>query len=278
MKKLSLLFVAAMLLLSGCSTKPLGTPLKAVSFNVRMSQGNDGENVWANRRHATQNMFEAQKPDVVGVQEALLDQIQYIDSVAVGYERIGVGRDDGAEAGEFLAIYYNATRLELLDWGTLWLSETPNEVSRGWDAACNRTMTWAKFRDMTDSREFYFFNTHFDHQGGRAREESAKFVVEKIGEIANDAPAVLVGDFNTTAESRIFRPINDELNSARNLSPTTDEKGTFNSFGTAPDTILIDHIYYTDGVMPNCFVTLTQNFGAPYISDHYPIEFVFQLK
>ena len=146
-----------------------GPPLKLISYNMRNSGGGDGPNDWEHRRHATRQMIRQEAPDVFGVQEALADQLQYLDEECPQYARVGVGRDDGDKAGETMAIYYLRDRFDLLDSGTLWLSETPDRPSRGWDGACNRTMTWAELRDRTSGKTFFYFNTHLDHKGKTAR-------------------------------------------------------------------------------------------------------------
>lgn len=240
---------ALLLLLAACFSMPViagdgPRPIKLISYNLRNSGARDGDNAWMKRRHATPQMIRQEAPDVFGVQEGLIDQLQYIDTECPQYVRVGVGRDDGAEGGEIMAIYYLRDRFELVDSGTLWLSETPAEVSRGWDGACNRTMTWVELRDKNSGKEFFYFNTHLDHRGKIAREESVKLIVGEIQRIAGPkGTAVLGGDFNTPVDSPIFRPLAKYMKSVRDKAPKTDSKGTFNGFGSAPDTIVIDHLY-----------------------------------
>jgi endonuclease/exonuclease/phosphatase family metal-dependent hydrolase len=115
-------------------------------------------------------------------------------------------------------------------------------------------------------------------QGKAAREEGVKLLIEKIHEIAGKkAPAIVGGDFNTPVDSPIFKPLTKYMVSARAKAATTDHKGTFNGFGSAPDTIVIDHLYYRGKLKCQLFATLDGNYGAPYISDHYPIAMVFTL-
>ena len=275
--------IALLLLLAASFSMPVfaadgAEPIKLISYNLRTSHGKDGDNVWMKRRHATPEMIRREAPDVFGVQEGLIDQLHYIDTECPQYARVGVGRDDGAEKGEFMAVYYLRDRFELLDSGTFWLSETPDKVSRGWDGACNRTVTWVELKDRKSGKEFFYFNTHLDHKGKAAREEGVKLLIEKIHEIAGKkAPAIVGGDFNTQVDSPIFKPLTKYMVSARAKAATTDHKGTFNGFGSAPDTIVIDHLYYRGKLKCQLFATLDGNYGAPYISDHYPIAMVFTL-
>ena len=275
MKKALILLCMALLSLPVHAAE---TPqLKLISFNLRNSGGEDGSNRWEHRRHATERMIREEAPDLFGVQEALADQLQYLDESCPQYARVGVGRDDGDKAGETMAIYYRHDRFELVNSGTLWLSETPETPSRGWDGACNRTVTWVELRDKTSGKSFFYFNTHLDHQGRQAREEGIKLLVEIVGKVAGKAPAILGGDFNSPTDSSIFRPLVRFMKSARDKAPESDNEGTFNGFGTAPDTIVIDHIYFRGKLRCLQFRTLKGDYGAPYISDHYPIEMVFTL-
>lgn len=278
MKKIALLLLLAASFSMPAFAADGAEPIKLISYNLRNSHGKDGDNVWMKRRHATPEMIRREAPDVFGVQEGLIDQLHYIDAECPQYARVGVGRDDGAEKGEFMAVYYLRDRFELLDSGTFWLSETPDKVSRGWDGACNRTVTWVELKDRKSGKEFFYFNTHLDHKGKAAREEGVKLLIEKIHEIAGKkAPAIVGGDFNTPVDSPIFKPLTKYMVSARAKAATTDHKGTFNGFGSAPDTIVIDHLYYRGKLKCQLFATLNGNYGAPYISDHYPIAMVFTL-
>lgn len=134
-----------------------------------------------------------------------------------------------------------------------------------------------ELRDKTSGKSFFYFNTHLDHQGRQAREEGIKLLVEIVGKVAGKAPAILGGDFNSPTDSPIFRPLVRFMKSARDKAPESDNEGTFNGFGTAPDTIVIDHIYFRGKLRCLQFRTLKGDYGAPYISDHYPIEMVFTL-
>ena len=235
--------------------------IKLISFNMRTSWGRDGDNSWPNRRHATAQ-----------------DQLYYIDTECPRYARVGEDRDGGAEGGETMAVFYLRDRFELLDSGTFWISETPDNVSRGWDAACNRTVTWVELRDKSSGKEFFYFNTHLDHQGKIAREEGVKLIVTKIRQIAGKKAAVILGgDLNTSIDNPHLKPLTRLMASARDTAAETDQKGTFNGFGSAPDTIILDHLFYRGRMKCRKFVTLDGDYGAPYISDHYPIAMVFTL-
>ncbi|KAA6338724.1 hypothetical protein EZS27_013277 [termite gut metagenome] len=288
MGKKSLVFTVVLLIgLTSCNhavrmveySTPAGE-VKLISYNIRQSDlaDKDGEYKWKNRREATATMIQKEAPSVFGLQEALLDQVHYIEKLFTQYTRIGVGRDDGREEGEIMAIFYLKEYYELMDQGTIWLSETPDIVSKGWDAQCNRTLTWIKLRETATSKEFYFFNTHFDHYGVIAREKSARLIAQKIKEIVNPEEIVVFGgDLNSAIADTIFDQLKEFLDVARDCSPVTDNKGTFNGFGSAPSSLVLDHIFCKN-VKCKSFRTLVDDYGAPFISDHYPVEFIFELN
>ena len=274
MKRLLTLALFAVLLLPAVAQE-----LTVATYNIRNANKGDAErgNGWERRCPWVCGLIEFQGFDIFGSQEVLDGQLHDMLAQLPDYAYIGVGRDDGDKAGETMAIYYLRDRFDLLDSGTLWLSETPDRPSRGWDGACNRTMTWAELRDRTSGKTFFYFNTHLDHKGKTARAEGVKLVVAQIAAIAGKTPAILGGDFNTPTDSPIFRPLTKTMKSARDKAPETDREGTFNGFGSAPDTIVIDHLYFRGKLKCLRFATLTGDYGAPYISDHYPISMTFSL-
>ncbi len=252
--------------------------LSILSFNLRYSQGQDSLNHWSFRKEAIVKMINIAAPDVIGFQEALYDQVQYLDANCSQYLRVGVGRDDGNKEGEFAAVYFLKKRFVIVDSGNFWLSETPDVPALGWDAACKRIVTWVHLEDTLLDNEFYLFNTHFDHAGIRARKESALLLLKKIEELAYcfENNIFITGDFNTVSEDSIFLPLKKYFKSARDVAPVTDKSFTFNNFGkTDGAPMVIDHIWFTKPV-PVEFRILNGNYGVPYISDHYPVLGIFK--
>ena len=276
--------LSALLLLCGCSKQ--NDELKIISFNIRYNSWNniDGENGWPNRKAAVVKMILEERPAAIGLQEALIDQLQYLDSCLPAYRRIGVGRDDGREGGEFMAIYYDTTRLsaDMSLCTTLWLSETPWEASKGWDAACYRTVTFAFLTDKRSGRSFNYFNTHLDHVGQVARAKSAKYLAQIVNE-SEGFPVILGGDMNSTIDDTIFRSFSAAgLQDAREMTDSTSHAITYNAFGgcdqsgNGTEGKVIDHFFVRDAQVLR-FRTLDGDYGVPYISDHYPIEILVRL-
>ncbi|MCR5708920.1 MAG: endonuclease/exonuclease/phosphatase family protein [Bacteroidales bacterium] len=273
---LALLALAA----TGCNTRK-AQEIRVMTFNIRLSprEDFDGDNCWNNRREAAIKMIGESRPDLFGIQEGYIVQVNYLDENLPGYGRYGVCRDDGLERGEANAIFWNKERFDMLKCDTYWLSETPDTVSLGWDGACRRIVTWAQLHDRKLDRDVWFFNTHFDHVGKVAREEAGKLIMQRMSALVPEEDIVfLTGDFNANWDNPILNPIREKLQNCRETAPVTDNRNTFNSWGNVPpegeDTI-IDHIFFR-GVEPLKYEVLTGDYGAPFVSDHWPVLGTFK--
>lgn len=267
------LFALALCVAVSCSKEQTKESIKVISYNIRcgVNPGQDGENNWEYRKQASINMINDEKPTIFGLQEALPPHLEYLEEHLPQYASYGIARDDGKSEGEYMTIYYLKDEVELLDCGTFWLSETPDTPSRGWDAACNRTCTWAKMRMKRSGKEFAYLNTHLDHVGKVAQREGLALMMERAAKIVPDGmPVFVTADFNCVTSDPIFEPIKAVMKDARETAPQTDRRATFN--GWKPNaTAVIDHIFYR-GAEPKSFrVLCDKNYGAPYISDHYPV-------
>lgn len=259
--------------------------LDVVSFNVRVDNPVDGNNVWANRRQAVVTMLEREQPDMVGLQEAQAHQITYLARQCPEFAWYGLGRDTGEvppetenyAAEECMAIFYRTQTVELLDKGTFWLSETPEVPSKGWDAGYKRSCTWGLFRHKSTSKRFYLFNTHLDNAGATARQESIELIVDRTARINTEGlPAFLTADFNSDTDQGCFIPLHRVMKDARATAPVTDRLATYNGYKTTA-TRRLDHIFYSGGCAAGTFRTLNADYGAPFISDHYPVTACFVL-
>jgi endonuclease/exonuclease/phosphatase family metal-dependent hydrolase len=245
--------------------------ISIMSFNIRYDEAADGDNQWSNRKEACLKMWRTTQPSIVGIQEGLHHQVNFLKDNLPDYDYVGVGRDDGQTAGEHAAIYYLSNDYELLESNTFWLSETPDIPSIGWDANNYRIVTWAHFKDRKHNQSIYVFNAHFDHKGKVARKESAKLLLEKIKEIAiNDAPIFIIGDFNAWISNSLFKPITKEYYDARRFANFTDNKKSFNLWGKWYANWSVDYIFYKN-MDALSFRTVVEDYGVPYISDHYPL-------
>jgi endonuclease/exonuclease/phosphatase family metal-dependent hydrolase len=200
LKLIQILYLNLIIMLFSCEKQP-EQPIRAMTFNIRLNVASDSLNAWPYRKDMAASMIQFYHTDIVGIQEALFDQVNDLAARLPDYGWFGVGRDDGKQQGEFMAIFYLKQRFTVLHHATFWLSETPEVPGLGWDAACNRIVTWGKFEDQLTGKIFYHFNTHFDHRGEIARQESARLLLNSIRQIAGNAAVIITGDFNSTPNS-----------------------------------------------------------------------------
>ncbi len=263
-----------------CSVVVSAQDLYVGTYNIRYKNKDDSikGNVWTKRCQVMCDQINFESPDVLGMQEVLVGQLHDFQRLLDNYSYIGVGRDDGKEAGEYAAIFYKNDRVKLLDSGNFWLNETPDVPKLGWDAACIRICTWGKFKDLRTKKKFYFFNLHMDHVGVVARREAAKLVVSRIKEMAQDAPVVLTGDFNVDQTDEIYGIFTHSgilKDSYENARIRFAENGTFNSFKVETKTgSRIDHVFVSPSFKVEAYGLRTDSYwakGRRNLSDHYPV-------
>jgi len=190
-----------------------GIALDLVSFNIRyLNNGDKGPDHWRVRKDLTLEAMRHFKADLIGVQEVLKPQLDFLAAGLPEYAMAGVGRDDGKDRGEFAGIFYRKDRFKLAETGTFWLSDTPEVPgSRTWGNEVVRICTWARLIDRSSGRGFSVFNTHFDHAVQPARERSARLIAERLVARAHpEEPFVLMGDFNVHEDNPVTRYLKGE--------------------------------------------------------------------
>lgn len=257
-----------------CATAGQVSPINVATYNLRYDTPDDGPNAWAHRVDAVTALIRFHEFDLLGTQEGLPGQIDALSKMPE-YAHVGVGRDDGADAGEHSAIFYRQARFDLLAHGDFWLSETPDKPSKGWDAeCCNRLVTWARLQDKSNRKTVLALSVHFDHQGQVARRESAKLVLDWLERRAGADGVIVMGDFNSTPDTEQIVRMRAALRDARDASiaPAYGPTATLNDFnvGTAP-LRRIDYIFVSPNVRVLKFAVLTDSDGARYPSDHFPV-------
>ncbi len=260
--------------------------IKIMSFNIRTSgMDKDTPNHWDNRKEAVLALIKDQMPDIMGVQEATYtDQWKWLKDKlkSSGYDGYGLNRQTGKEsgAGECPGILYNTKVIKMIDVGTFWLSETPDELSKGWGARYYRTATWGLFKHIPTDKEFFYINTHLDHEVEKAQIEGMKLISTKFEEYKNKCPLFLTGDLNVEATHKALNAIRDYMDNARQTANKKDSYGTTNGFETDAKTSKIDHIYYSKGLKkPVEYYTIRDAYnGVKFVSDHYPIYAIIKLK
>jgi endonuclease/exonuclease/phosphatase family metal-dependent hydrolase len=258
--------------------------INAMTYNIRLDTESDGADAWEFRKHGLTDQIKFHEPDVLGIQEGLYHQVEHLNDALHDYSYVGVGRDDGGKSGEFSAIFYDTRSLERLEHGTFWLSESPEIASVGWDAALKRICTYAAFKHLSSSQTFWVFNTHFDHKGEVAREQSAAMIISQIDRInVQGDPFLLMGDFNAVPASSPISTILDSMDDAKEQASLVafgpDGTVRFRADETAgrfgidqPITRRIDYIFVSKGNW-NVFkyAVLTDSSNLKYYSDHLPV-------
>jgi endonuclease/exonuclease/phosphatase family metal-dependent hydrolase len=274
---LTLIFgaILALLLASPVSGKSgQKSSFNMMTYNIRMNTPDDGQNAWPLRKDKVMGLIRFHQADIFGVQEALLVQMNDLKAGLPEFDSFGVGRDDGKEAGEFMTIFFRKSRFEKLDAGTFWLNESTEKPGLGWDALCNRTCTWIKFKDKATKKVFYHFNTHFDHRGQVARLESAKLILKFMATInKGDLPMLLTGDFNSTKNAPPIQKILTVLADTRELcqSAPYGPNNTCGGFGVRESNNVIDYIFSNKKVNVLRHGVLSDSYGMFYPSDHLPV-------
>jgi len=270
-------------LLTGLFSVCYAQEINVITYNIRFDNPDDGENRWDLRKENLVQLLRGYDPDIFGIQEGLLHQVNFIDSALVDYNYLGQGRDDGKNAGEFCALFYKESVVTLLKQGFFWLSETPDIPSVGWDAALNRICVYGLFEYGKTNHRFWVFNTHLDHMGKLAREKSAEMIVARAAEMNTEhLPIILLGDFNLEPGSEALSPVIGDFNDSR-LACTGEiagPAGTYNAFRfDLPVTQRIDYIFISKGKseVMKYFVIADSNEGF-FPSDHFPVFVRVKLK
>jgi endonuclease/exonuclease/phosphatase family metal-dependent hydrolase len=267
-----------------------GATLRVMSFNIRYGTARDAANHWLERRDLVFRVLRDHRPELIGLQEALAFQIREIREAFPEYRSVGVGRDDGLEAGEHAAILYLAERFDADEEGTFWLSDTPEVPgSMSWGNSITRICTWARFRTRGDSVPFFVYNLHLDHQSQRSRELAIELLAARIARRAAFDPVIVTGDFNAGEQNRAILFLTGALSRAhpeaegvappsprlrdtyRVLHPDATEVGTFHGFRGAKSGAKIDFILAPAWVDVLEASIIHDASDGRYPSDHFPV-------
>lgn len=267
----AILFFPLMLVAQGPDT------LRVMTFNIRYDNPGDGQHQWTNRKAAAAKLIRDYDTDIVGTQEVLHHQLEDLRRQLPDYDHFGVGRADGVQGGEYSAVLYRKDRFILLESGTFWLSETPNQIaSVGWDASMERIASWGILEHRKSGRSYFVINTHFDHRGETARRESAALILEKIRSRSGDMPVILTGDFNAEPASmpiQLLRLATELLDVSEVPIPRKGPDWTFHDFGRLPaeKRPQIDYIFVSRRMETMAYEVIFEPVGATFHSDHNPV-------
>lgn len=259
-------------------------PMKAMTFNIRYDNTMDELNPWNIRKEWVVELLEKYDADVVGLQEALHHQLEYIAEELPQYDWVGVGRDDGEMEGEYVPILYKKAHFDLLEHNHFWLSKSPEEAgSKSW-GALRRMVTWAKLKDKRNGEVFFVFNTHFDHYSKKARRKSANLLLEYLSNITQGDFSIVMGDFNALPHTKPYQELAENLLDTHHLSIDLRRGSifTFHGFGSQKIDLYrtIDYVFLTDSKKMDVLkhTVIIDDWEGKYPSDHYPVMATMEWK
>lgn len=248
--------------------------MRIMSFNILCFGNEELNHNWERRIPLVVRTIRNADPDSFGVQEATPEWMTALKACFPEYECIGVGRDDGANKGEYSAVFYKTEKYTSSENGTFWLSETPDKPGKGWDAVCPRICSYAVLEDKATGKKFVHFNTHLDHKGAVAMQKGAELVVKKANELYPDLTAFFTGDFNVTPDSAPCKAVKDGgFTDCRDIAETTDKGITFHAFLTREEYegTVIDYVFKKGDVKVKNFTVIRDTIDGEMPSDHYPV-------
>ena len=249
--------------------------IRVMTYNVRSGNSADSINSWKNRKSQVVRAIRSCSADIFGLQEALLVQVNDIATHMPGYDWVGVGCEDGVNKGEYAPVFYNSQKFQLKEQGRFWLSETPDMPGKSWGSVYPGICTYLLLEDYETHKNFWVFNTHFDHFDRKARKESARLILKKIRDLNKKGLSViLTGDLNSTPEDDPIRVLKRHLEDSRDISETALDgpAGTFNGFDLSSSlTERIDYIFVSKKVNVKTYAVIKELYNHRYPSDHLPV-------
>lgn len=250
--------------------------LKVMTYNIRLDVASDGENDWNHRKDFLSSQIRFHAPDIFGVQEATPNEMEDLTILLPEYSHVGIGRD-GVGRGEASAIFFKKDRFKVSGDQTFWLSDTPDKISKGWDASYIRICTFALFKDRLTKKTFWFFNTHLDNDGAIARAKGIEMILAKMKQVnTKNYPVILTGDFNAEPDSELLINLRKTMTDSRKASEQKPfgPRGSFNGFKyNEPVTRLIDYIFVDDSKRFRVvkYAILSDSINLRFPSDHFPV-------
>lgn len=275
MQRLLTTTVLVALLAFSCKTEE-ARETDVMTFNIRFDNPRDSINAWPNRAGMVAGFINDQVPDLLGMQEVLWHQYEFLDTALIGYGSFAMGRDDGIRGGEACPVFYRLERFSPVDQGTFWLSASPNVPgSVGWGAALTRIATWVRLYDKTAKDTLVYFNTHFDHISDSARVMSSGVLLAKVRELAGDNDFVITGDFNALPGSLAIAGMKEGAFTSDTYyiseTPPAGESYTFNGWKDVQGEGRIDYIFVRSGMKARSHTTHKIIDNGVFISDHWPV-------
>ena len=245
--------------------------IRVMSCNLRCINPTDlGKKNWFYRADLVLNGIEKEYPGVIGFQEATKWQYKYLCDTLPQYDSVITYRDNAFNS-EGCPVLYRTDLYKLIEKGSFWLSETPDQMSKDWGAACYRICSYVILEDISSAKQFVVFNTHLDHVSDEARINGIAVVLEKIKEFGS-LPSLIMGDFNAEEDSETYRAVTENFLDAKYQTENTMTSCTYQNFGEALDRNCIDYFMISkEGITVNSYKVLTDTYNGVYPSDHFQL-------
>ena len=275
--------IAAMTFLS-CGGKD--TPIRFANYNMRVIMSADSlDRDFYQRKPFILKRIADYDFDIIGAQEVNDEMKEALAEDLKGtYSVFGEGRREDRK-GEGTPIFYKTDRFELLDWGSFWLSETPDVPgSKNWDASVTRIATWSKFLDKKTKKKFFYINTHFDHKGPVSRTEAAKILLDKARELHDGLPVFFTGDLNTGPQSEAIAILSDnelvkDSYTSSETAPTGRKSPYYGFDFDRQDTDRGDFIFIPKDATVHSYACIDDDIkDRQYSSDHCPVLVVVTIN
>lgn len=246
--------------------------MRVMSFNIRYPEPSDGPHIWENRRNFVADLINHYAPDIAGLQEPVIEQLQFLDDALPHYARFGVSRY-GNDEEKFTAVYYRRDTIELIENAAFWFSQTPDiPGSSSWLIHKPYAVNWAQLRHIPTGVPFAFFNTHFPYKPSQAeaRFQAAKLLSQRAAAAAENV--ILTGDFNSKAGFEIHRTLLEQFRDARiEAAHVLGPQGTVHGFSGDSLDRRVDWILFRGPLTVRSFHTITDQRDGLYPSDHFPV-------
>lgn len=252
-----------------------GKELRVMSFNIRYGLAKDGDNSWPKRDSFVADVVRDFDPDLLGIQEAMGFQADFLKQKLPEWKYIGASRDANKD-GEQCGIFVRAARFQVLKHGQFWLSENPDlKYSKSWDSSLPRIATWVQLQDKVTERQLLYLNTHFDHRGAEARYQAARVIREFVDKQAKNLSVIVTGDFNCAFESKPYQALlaTDRLEDTwlKSTAEKPSGEGTFNGFQGKDDGARIDWVLCSPDFSEVKAEIVKTSRDGKYPSDHFPV-------
>ena len=244
--------------------------ISVMSYNVQVGNSD-------NNPSTVSAMIRNYMPDLLGVQEADGEWMSVLNNRLSknGYAYVGIGRDSDGK-GERSAIFYRADKFELIESKTLWLSATPDVVSRVEGALCNRIVTMATFKRVSDGKVFTHANTHLDHSNSDVRSQQVTYLDRYIKEFT-DGEFIVTGDFNFQPDNRVYAQMMSL--GYENCAQLADyARGREDNTFTGGSMIDFCFRYGNTEFDPYFYAVCDELISGKTPSDHHAIFFMLELK